>query len=150
MPCDAHYTIDNLQDEKSPSFPGEPSTDHSQTCYAAEEVDSSVNTVGGSFLKRIETFCHPNSIKDDSNPVSETGIKIRSRQPQNSPSLMNSTSQGTAERRLRLWLGPRPESKYSNRSKEDESQPLSKQVSSIYSLHIVWSSKYFGRVRAFL
>ena len=100
-------------------------------------MDSLANTFGGSFLRRIETFCYPISGKDDNFPVSETGIKIRSRQPRNPPNLMNYASQGTAPRRLRLWLSPRPESKYNDRSKDDESQSLSKQVSSIYSLHTV-------------
>ncbi|XP_057773618.1 protein NTM1-like 9 [Salvia miltiorrhiza] len=119
------------KDEKSPSFSRVQSPDHSRSCYASEEVDSSVNTVGGSFLRRIETFCHSNSTKDNDTPVSETGIKIRSRQPRNPPSLMNFTSQGTAPRRLRLWFGPRPESNYSDRSKEDESQSLNEQDADI-------------------
>ncbi|KAG6399140.1 hypothetical protein SASPL_140615 [Salvia splendens] len=119
------------KDEKSPSFSGVSSTDHSRSCYAAEEVGSSANTAGGSFLGRIETSCHPNWSKDDNTPVSETGIMIRSRQPQNPPSLMDFTSQGTAPRRLRLWLSPRPDSKYSDRSKEDELQSLSKQDAEI-------------------
>ncbi|KAL1568823.1 protein NTM1-like 9 [Salvia divinorum] len=119
------------KDEKSPSFSGVPSTDHSHSCYAAEEADSSENTVGGSLLRQIETFCHPSSSKDDNTPVSETGIMTRSRQPRNPPSFMGFTSQGTAPRRLRLRLSPRPESKYSDRSKEDESQLLSKQDAEI-------------------
>ncbi|KAG6396861.1 hypothetical protein SASPL_143018 [Salvia splendens] len=119
------------KDEKSPSFSGVPSTDHSRSGYAAEEAGSSANTAGGSFLRRIETSCHPSSSKDDNAPVSETGIMIRSRQPRNPPSFMDFTSQGTAPRRLRLWLSPRSDSKYSDRSKEEESQSLSKQDAEI-------------------
>ncbi|XP_042007283.1 protein NTM1-like 9 isoform X1 [Salvia splendens] len=125
-----HAPLAICQDDQSPSF----STDHSPSCYAAEEMDSSANTLGRSFLRRIETFCYPNSGKDDNFPVSETGIKIRSRQPRNPPNLMNYTSQGTAPRRLRFWLSPRPQSKYNDRSKDDESQSLSKQTNNPSSL----------------
>lgn len=97
-----------------------------------------MNTVGGSFLKRIETFCHPNPVKDDSTPDSETGIKIRSRQPRNPSTWMNFSSQGTAPRRMRLWLGPRSDSNHSNRSKEGDSESLSTQVSSVCSFDIIW------------
>ncbi|KAL1556438.1 protein NTM1-like 9 isoform X2 [Salvia divinorum] len=122
-----HAPLAICQDDQSPSF----SSDHSPSCYTTEEVDTSANTVRGSFLRRIETFCYPNSGKDDNFPVSETGIKIRSRQPRNPPISKNFTSQGTAPRRLRLWLSPRRESKYNDRSKEDESQSLSKQDAEI-------------------
>lgn len=116
------------KDQISPSFSGLLSTDNSHSCYGFQEVDSSVNTVGGSFRKPIKTFCYSNSIKDDSIPDSETGIKIRSRQPRSTPSFMNFMSQGTAPRRIRLSLDPEPESNYSNPSKEDESQSLCTQA----------------------
>lgn len=115
---------DNLQDQISPSFSRVQSNDHSHACHPVQEVDSSVNTDGGSFRKPVGTFCYPNSLKDDT----ETGIKIRSRQPRNTPSLMNNTSQGTAPRRMRLGLDPGPESDQSDTSKEDESESISTQV----------------------
>ncbi|KAI3453286.1 hypothetical protein Pfo_009949 [Paulownia fortunei] len=103
-----------------------PCTDHSHSHYAVEEVDSSVNMVRGSCSKPVETFCHTNPIKDDNSPVSETGIKIRSRQPRDRPSFVNSTTQGSAPRRIRLWMGCRPNSVCCEKSKgeEHESQSL--------------------------
>lgn len=138
LACDAHYTIDDLQDESSPSFSRVPSTDNSSSRYPVEEVGGSANTVGGSFLKRIETFCHPNPVKDDSTPDSATGIKIQPRQPRNPSSWMNFTSQGTASRRMRFWLGPKSDSNHSDRSKKDGSESLSSEVSSIFSCGIIW------------
>lgn len=124
-PTQAPFTI--CKDQIYPSLSRVPCTDLSRSHHAVEEIDSSVNTVEESFHKPIQTFCYHNPMKDDI-PDSETGIKIRSRQPRNPPSLMNFTSQGTASRRMRLWFGPRPESNYCNRFKEDESQSLSTQA----------------------
>lgn len=137
------FTIDSLQGQISPSFFQVPSTDHS-----VEEIDSPVNTVKESCHKPVETFYHPNPIKDDSSPVSETGIKIRSRQPRDRPSLMNFSAQGTAPRRMRLWMGYGPKSISCERVKgeEHESKPLITQVSSIYSFEIVRTFKFYHKV----
>ncbi|KAG8382586.1 hypothetical protein BUALT_Bualt05G0093000 [Buddleja alternifolia] len=106
-------------------FPGfsrvAPFIDNSLSNYAVEEYDSSFNIVSGSSYKQDDSFIyHTHPIKDDSNPVRGTGIKIRSRQPRNRPSPANSTNQGTASRRIRLLMECGPKSK----DEEEESESL--------------------------
>ncbi|KAL0446570.1 UNVERIFIED_CONTAM: protein NTM1-like 9 [Sesamum latifolium] len=109
------------QGQLCPSFPQVvPSTDYSQSNYAVEEVDSSVNTVRQSCYKPVETVCRTNPIKDDPNPVSETGIKIRPRQPRDRPSFEKSANQGTASRRIRLCMGSGPTSISCEKSKGEK------------------------------
>ncbi|PIN00439.1 hypothetical protein CDL12_27058 [Handroanthus impetiginosus] len=86
------------------NFQVAPSNDHSNSNCPVEE-DSLVNVVKGSYCKPFETVYHTNTSRDDSDRVNETGIKIQSRQPQDRPSSVNSTSQGTASRRIRLLTG---------------------------------------------
>ncbi|KAK4434815.1 NAC domain-containing protein 14 [Sesamum alatum] len=105
-----------------------PSADHSLSHYAVEKDDSSVDVVSGSLYKM--DVCHSYPIKDGSTHVSGTGIKIRSRQPRNQPSILNSTTQGTTSRRIRLWMESGSysicceKSKDADSSEEQESQSL--------------------------
>ncbi|KAK6146543.1 hypothetical protein DH2020_020412 [Rehmannia glutinosa] len=123
--CKLHRETDKKivqpQVQMSPSFfRVAPSTDHSRSQYAVEEVDSSVNTVKGSCYKPVETFYRTSRITDVNRPVSEAGIKIQSRQPRDQPS--STTNQGTAPRRLRLWMGFGPKSVCGKSSKDEENE----------------------------
>ncbi|KAI3469053.1 hypothetical protein Pfo_025716 [Paulownia fortunei] len=108
-----------------------PSTDHSLSHSAVEEDHSSDHIIMSSQYKLDNSFCHSYQIKDSSGSTfSGTGIKIRSRQPRNQPSLMNSTTQGTTSRRIRLLMecGPNSvcceKSNDANSTEEQESQSL--------------------------
>ncbi|CAA0806683.1 Protein NTM1-like 9 [Striga hermonthica] len=96
------------QGQRPPSLlPIAPSADQSQTHYAVEEAGSSVHTARGSGYEPVETLYHNNPIRDNSTDVSNSGIKIQSREPRKKPSY---TAQGTAPRRIRLWIGCRKKS----------------------------------------
>lgn len=134
---DACTDVIVLQGQTSPRFfRFAPSTDHFLSHYAVEEDDSCANIVMGSDYKLDDSFDHSYRIKDGSTPLSGTGIKIRSRQPRHQPSSLNSTTQGTTSRRIRLLMECRPnstcfESKDTNSTEEQESQSHVLEVSSI-------------------
>ncbi|KAL6568875.1 hypothetical protein OROHE_003616 [Orobanche hederae] len=64
----------------------------------------------------------PTHFKIDDTSVSEARIKIQSREPRNQSS---STTQGTAPRRMRLWMGCEPKSVHEISSKDEEHEPQS-------------------------
>ncbi|KAL0324574.1 UNVERIFIED_CONTAM: NAC domain-containing protein 14 [Sesamum calycinum] len=115
------------QGQLSPRFQVAPSADHLLSHYANEKDDSSVDVVSGSL---DDSFYHSYQIKDSNTHVSRTGIKIRSRQPRDQPSILSSTTQGTTSRRIRLLMESGTnsisceESKDASSSEEQESQSL--------------------------
>ncbi|KAL6543957.1 hypothetical protein OROGR_010454 [Orobanche gracilis] len=64
----------------------------------------------------------PTHFKIDDTSVSEARIKIQSREPRNQSS---STTQGTAPRRMRLWMGCGPKSVHEISSKDEKHEPQS-------------------------
>ncbi|KAL0395071.1 UNVERIFIED_CONTAM: NAC domain-containing protein 14 [Sesamum latifolium] len=115
------------QGQPSPRFQVAPSADHLLSHYAIGKDVSSVDVVSGSL---DDSFYHSYQIKDGNTHVSGTGIKIRPRQPRNQPSMLNSTTQGTTSRRIRLLMESgsnsicHEESKDASSSEEQESQSL--------------------------
>ncbi|GER56135.1 NAC domain class transcription factor, partial [Striga asiatica] len=111
------------QGQRPPSLlPIAPSADQSQTHYAVEEAGSSVHTARGSGYEPVETLYHNNPIRDNNTDVSDTGIKIQSREPRKKPSY---TAQGTAPRRIRLWNGCRKKSVCGESSIDNEHEAQS-------------------------
>ncbi|XP_012839656.1 PREDICTED: protein NTM1-like 9 [Erythranthe guttata] len=94
--------------------------------YGVKEVDSSIDIVGGTCYRPVQTLCHLYHVKDDTTPVSETGIKIRTHRPRVRPVIVNRIAQGTAPRRFRLLYDCRPIAVcYANfKGEEQESEPL--------------------------
>ncbi|KAL7149747.1 hypothetical protein ABFS83_05G061800 [Erythranthe nasuta] len=94
--------------------------------YGVKEVDSSTDIVGGTCYRPVQTLCHLYHVKDDTTPVSETGIKIRTHRPRARPVFVNRIAQGTAPRRLRISYNCRPIAVcYANfKGEEQESEPL--------------------------
>ena len=91
----------------------------SEHVYSNQELwgnDHWDNSVGQDTLSVYSAVCsslapsseEPTDKKEPNNyssvPVGETGIKIRTRQPQNRPTLGNIPFQGTAPRRIRLQI----------------------------------------------
>ncbi|XP_011081341.1 NAC domain-containing protein 14 isoform X2 [Sesamum indicum] len=115
------------QGQPSPQFQVASSADHLVSHYAIRKDVSSLDVVSGSL---DDSFYHSYQTKDGNTHVSGTGIKIRSRQPRNQPTILNSTTQGTTSRRIRLLMesGSNPicyeESKDASSSEEQESQSL--------------------------